>query len=1550
MSALYNYGSLWIIMGSVAIAHQLPTLTIANHQSVHHNHVGQQMGPLFTLEPPNRIHFSNTSGAVIACSANGVNVRINWILADGSPAIDINSLRYIRSNGELVFPPFPSTQYRQDIHSTTYRCIASNSFGTIRSRDCQVRAVVHQSYKTQVYDEFVIRENTAVMRCQMPTFVREYVRVVTWLKDDSTLITSSLNNGMGFGRYVILNSGELLVRNASKADMGSYRCQTRHELTNEMFTSSVGGRLIVTEPHGTIAPRIWSHSQVKCQEGDSCQLPCIAQSWPPPKYRWYKEEDTALSPVVMNTNIQQFDGTLLLSQVWPQDSGKWVCVANNTLGEERIVVKLVIISAIGVHIEPQRLVADVGKSATFNCSVRGGPINLPVIWLKDGHPLLSDPFSGIAINIDDRIRLIDSNVLYIRSVIRQDSGSYQCLAESEYDSAQGTAEIKLGDIAPVIMEHFSDQIIESSTSLSLRCTASATPLPQIKWFLDDLPVPNFARFRAGDYVTTDAKVVSYVNITSTRVVDGGEYKCVASNDVGQSSHTARISVIGQPSLRSMWTSNNLTVVSGHSIVLSCPVIAYPIESIMWEHKSNQLPVNHRHKVEPIINGIGGKLHISAVHKALDAGEYICTVKGSNSKAVKGSIILTVRLAPQIDGHSLPEEIVTKQGMRVKLMCSIIEGDPPIDIRWFKGHLPVMATETISLQNSEDYSLLTFKSVSHNDMGNWTCKAWNDVQSTNRTVSLVVNVSPNWKVEPKNINVVLAKSVSIDCSAGGSPGPRISWKKSIVSSVAQELGSNDKNVITASLPAMPSLPSDFRDILSSYRHQVYANGTLFIQEVDKSDAGFYMCKISNGIGADLSKVIQLYVQMPPHFEAKFVSEMATKGTTAVLKCRAKGDPVMKAIWQKDKQVVDSTVDKRFTIKEEIISPHSLISYMEIENVGRYDSALFTCIVINNFGTDDTNIQLIVQEVPEPPHEVQVMDITSRSAAVTWKASFSGNNAINKYIVQYKKLCVLDTDWEEITTNTGNDFRAVVRPLHPMCKYELKVRAENSLGRSDPSVMTTFTTNEEVPGGPPQDVMAEATSSTSLKIKWKPPAKHLQYGTIKGYYIGYKVANDNSDQFAYKSVEATPNNDGNRFEMSYISNLKRKTYYTIIIQAYNSVGAGPRTDEIKVLTLESQPPRSPLLEVVTTTVDSITIRWDINELDSEEKEFVLYYREEKTVQWIQKLLKTKRNIFVLDSSDGKTALKCGTKYMLYMTATNSLGTGEPSETITTSTKGSAPVSPSKEEFIYTNSTSVALRLNSWLSGGCLINYFTIKYKLSQQKQWIIIKEKLSNRYEPFYIYQLIPGHDYDLYVGAHTDAGITEAEYQFRTSNTSVVIKIGSMNPPTSVVSQSTTASLSIFQNFTVMLPIVISVIVLIAVLTTLLAFMKRQRSIDQTINNMDARSSIPKSELSSDMFPLSDFVRSNSKPKLFESHTTHPSDIYGKTTAAAATYYATPNRRSSSGLAVANHQLMARHMHNSDHEYAEPLAQYSQPRCLFSDDNECSNLSNTCALMVPNTRL
>ena len=43
-------------------------------------------------------------------------------------------------NGNLIFPPFQASDYKQDVHAQTYRCIAENELGKIQSREVHVRA------------------------------------------------------------------------------------------------------------------------------------------------------------------------------------------------------------------------------------------------------------------------------------------------------------------------------------------------------------------------------------------------------------------------------------------------------------------------------------------------------------------------------------------------------------------------------------------------------------------------------------------------------------------------------------------------------------------------------------------------------------------------------------------------------------------------------------------------------------------------------------------------------------------------------------------------------------------------------------------------------------------------------------------------------------------------------------------------------------------------------------------------------------------------------------------------------------------------------------------------------------------------------------------------------------------------------------------------------------------------------------------------------------------------------------------------------------------
>lgn len=99
------------------------------------------VGPVFVREPHNRVDFSNTTGAVVECSASGnPPPEIIWVRADGTAVGDVPGLRQVLANGNLVFPPFRAEDYRQEVHAQVYSCLAKNSVGSINSRDVNVRA------------------------------------------------------------------------------------------------------------------------------------------------------------------------------------------------------------------------------------------------------------------------------------------------------------------------------------------------------------------------------------------------------------------------------------------------------------------------------------------------------------------------------------------------------------------------------------------------------------------------------------------------------------------------------------------------------------------------------------------------------------------------------------------------------------------------------------------------------------------------------------------------------------------------------------------------------------------------------------------------------------------------------------------------------------------------------------------------------------------------------------------------------------------------------------------------------------------------------------------------------------------------------------------------------------------------------------------------------------------------------------------------------------------------------------------------------------------
>lgn len=250
--------------------------------------------------------------------------------------------------------------------------------------------MVNQEYNVQIHDEYVMAGNTALLKCQVPSYMSDFVMVTAWVQDTGMHLYPNTDIG---GKYTVLSNGELYINNAGLSDgLKSYSCRTINRLTGEMQVSTYPGRIIVTEPKGLVQPRIAveKHSLRYIVLNGQITLPCIAQGHPVPTYRWFKEENEQLLPLQMSDRISMISaGLLKLTKVRLEDSGKYLCWVNNSAGEETIQVTLTVTAPLTAHLQPQVQTVDVDKDAHFQCVISGFPAH-DVVWLHNSKPLLKD--------------------------------------------------------------------------------------------------------------------------------------------------------------------------------------------------------------------------------------------------------------------------------------------------------------------------------------------------------------------------------------------------------------------------------------------------------------------------------------------------------------------------------------------------------------------------------------------------------------------------------------------------------------------------------------------------------------------------------------------------------------------------------------------------------------------------------------------------------------------------------------------------------------------------------------------------------------------------------------------------------------------------------------------------------------------------------------------------------------------------------------------------------------------------------------------------------
>ncbi|XP_055020737.1 hemicentin-1 [Boleophthalmus pectinirostris] len=700
----------------------------------------------------------------LSCEATGIpKPTVSWRKNGRLINTDQNQNMYrLLSSGSLVVIA-PTVE-----DTAVYECVVSNEAGE-DSRHINLTVHVPPSIADEPTELVVTRLSPVVIACTASGVPEPKIH---WSKDGKKLS----QDGQG---YSILPTGQIEIDSAELSHAGRYKCTAQ----NAAGSTVRHVRLTVQE-----FPVIQNHPvDMDVILNNPVTLPCKATGSPTPTITWQKEGINIPTRGGVYTVLP--NGSLQISKSSVLDSGTYICVAQNTAGTALGKTKLRVQVPPVISSDPQDYISPVDSSVTLQCTVEGTPAP-SVSWRKDGQ-LLSDSI---------RQRVLSSGSLQIAFVQPSDTGHYTCTAAN----AAGTASLDMTltvQVPPSIRGGEQEVTVVENSQAQLVCMAEGVPQPSLSWERDGEPLSD----SSGEYTILPS---GELIIDIAQPEDAGSYTCVATNAVGQDSHTVTVSVHTHPVFTELLGDVSLN--KGERLLLACSATGVPTPRITWAFNNNIIPVHYDH-----MNG-HSELVIDRVTKE-DSGTYTCT--GENIVgSVKSVGFVYVKEPPIIDGD-LHSNRIEPLGGNAILNCEV-RGDPLPTIQWIKNGVNIHINNRI--RQLDNGSLAIYGTVTE-DAGNYMCVATNDAGVVERSVTLTLQSAPAIVVEPSDTVIDAGTTLVLNCQAEGEPTPMVEWSR------------------------------EGRPLLGNERFSSLTNGSLRITSAQKEDTAEYECVARNLLGSVLVRV-------------------------------------------------------------------------------------------------------------------------------------------------------------------------------------------------------------------------------------------------------------------------------------------------------------------------------------------------------------------------------------------------------------------------------------------------------------------------------------------------------------------------------------------------------------------------------------------------------------------------------------------------------------------------------------------------------------------------
>ncbi|XP_029436205.1 protein turtle homolog A isoform X3 [Rhinatrema bivittatum] len=338
--------------------------------------------------------------------------------------------------------------------------------------------------------------------------------VITWKRNDVLVID---------GDKIQVNNGSLRIINVERGSTGVYTCHASSPEGEIIHTS----RLLVQGPPVIVVPP----EDVTVNVSQDAFLACQAEAYPANlTYSWFQWSSNVFHLSFLQSRVRVLvDGSLLLQQAAPEDSGKYTCVPSNGLWKAPSAsAYLTVLYPAQVIDMPLETHLPVGMEGVIKCPVRANPPLLFVNWTKDGRPLELDKFPGW---------YLDANGSVVIATGNDDAlGLYACTPYNSYGTTGESVptQVLLKD-PPVFLDVPREEYLqEVGRELLILCSAAGDPPPAVTW----RKLENAGKSRA----RTDRN--SSLVFRPLTKEDHGAWECSAANRVARISALTLVYVLG----------------------------------------------------------------------------------------------------------------------------------------------------------------------------------------------------------------------------------------------------------------------------------------------------------------------------------------------------------------------------------------------------------------------------------------------------------------------------------------------------------------------------------------------------------------------------------------------------------------------------------------------------------------------------------------------------------------------------------------------------------------------------------------------------------------------------------------------------------------------------------------------------------------------------------------------------------------------------------------------------------------------------------------------